>query len=159
VVRALRGRPRKYCSHSCRQRAYERRRVDETAAAIGTWLEHTRDQLEIARAEVDDFERLLHPSQWPEPRRRRAAPRVACPEFGRLALTPTRSVEDRARPLVGPRLRFSGRVNQRGRRNETPPQDWDAMVRRQNERVEIIRASLRQKAEHDAGGKVRSPHT
>ncbi|GAC1533538.1 MAG: hypothetical protein NVS3B12_13100 [Acidimicrobiales bacterium] len=50
IVQAGRGRPRRYCKASCRQRAYEHRCVVKAAAAVEKWLDWTRWRLEDVEA-------------------------------------------------------------------------------------------------------------
>ncbi|GAC1589729.1 MAG: hypothetical protein NVS3B21_06590 [Acidimicrobiales bacterium] len=54
LLQAGRGRPRRYCKASCRQRAYEHRCVIKAAAAVERWLDWTRWRLqEIESMYVD----------------------------------------------------------------------------------------------------------
>ncbi|GAC1323410.1 MAG: hypothetical protein NVSMB16_16870 [Acidimicrobiales bacterium] len=60
LLQAGRGRPRRYCKASCRQRAYEHRCVIKAAAAVEKWLDWTRWRL--AEAE-NDIVRVLGPGR------------------------------------------------------------------------------------------------
>ena len=51
------GRPRKYCSHSCRQRAYENR----TTNRIHDWLEHRERELDHHRYHIAQLNESLEP--------------------------------------------------------------------------------------------------
>ncbi|GAC1354268.1 MAG: hypothetical protein NVSMB4_15830 [Acidimicrobiales bacterium] len=50
LVQAGRGRPRRYCKASCRQRAYEHRCVIKAAAAVEKWLDWTKWRLAEAES-------------------------------------------------------------------------------------------------------------
>ena len=101
---AGRGRPRQYCRPSCRQRAYEQRKIDRAAAAVGAWLDWTRQELMLARDQLDELESYLDPAEISlRPRRRRAAPRFACPSYGRFTGDRVDTISEwRDRPLLGP---------------------------------------------------------
>jgi len=104
LASASRGRPRQYCRPSCRQRAYEQRKIDRAAAAVGAWLDWTRQELTLARDQLNELEAYLHPAEISlRPRRRRAAPRFACPSYGRFSGDHIDTISEwEARPLLGP---------------------------------------------------------
>ena len=73
-------------------------------AAVGQWLDWTRQELAIARDDLQRLDQILHPAEFPlRPRRRRAAPRFECPPYGRFAGYRIDTITEwNSRPLLGP---------------------------------------------------------
>ena len=78
------GRPRRYCRASCRQRAYEQRKVDRAAAAVGVWLDCVRAGRDRAERDLTRVLDLLGPDAPVLAPRLIVPPWFPCPQYGQL---------------------------------------------------------------------------